>query len=56
MCEYDGWPGYKWSSSEDVSDNFPGVTCARLESPLPGSSWANVRDWTKVLKLIALLP
>jgi hypothetical protein len=50
-----GFPGYKWSSSEDVSNTFPGVQCERLEKPLPGSSWANLRDWYKVLRLIGEL-
>jgi hypothetical protein len=56
VCEYAGWPGYKWSSSSDDTDAFPGIVCSRLESPLPGSSLQDFSDWWKVAKLIVELP
>lgn len=56
MCEYTGFPGYKWGSPHDDTDVFPGVVCSPLEKPLPGSSLSALSDWWKVAKIIIELP
>jgi hypothetical protein len=55
VCEYTGFPGYKWGSNTDDTGLFGGVTCSPLERPLPGSSLQNLSDWWKVARLIAEL-
>lgn len=55
VCEFSGFPGYKWGSAHDDTDIFPGVSCAPLEKPLPGSSVKGFYNWWKIAQLIAEL-
>lgn len=56
VCEFDGWPGYKWSSGSDDTDRFPGITCSKLETPLPGSTIRQWSNWRAIVQLIEDLP
>jgi hypothetical protein len=49
-------PGIKWSSSTDETGRFPGLTCSRLETPLPGSSASSWATFWKLARLVEQLP
>lgn len=55
MCEYAGFPGYKWGSATDDTGKFPSLTCSKLETPLPGGSLREQANWYKLAQLIAEL-
>jgi hypothetical protein len=56
VCEYEGFPGYKWQSASDDTDVFPGVVCRRVDPPLPGGSLSSFRNWFQIVKLLLELP
>lgn len=56
MCEYVGFPAYKWGSNTDVTGLVPGLVCRALEEPLPGTSWRSWATWYKWARLIEELP
>lgn len=55
VCEYPGFPGYKWGSATDDTGLGGAVVCTPLEKPLPGSSNRGFYNWWQVARLIAEL-
>lgn len=54
VCEYAGFPGYKWGSSTDDTGALGGaVSCSKLETPLPGTPVRGFYNWWQVARLIA---
>lgn len=56
MCSYAAFPAVIWASSTDVSNEHFGLTCERLEKPLPGTSAARWYDFWKITRLIPEIP
>jgi hypothetical protein len=52
VCEFPGFPAVKWGASKDMTSAITGVTCSRLEMPLPGSTAKEGSFWFKVAQLI----
>jgi len=57
VCSFASTPGIIFASSSDQTGALPGLTCSKLETPLPGSTgptgWATF--W-KLVRLIESLP
>jgi hypothetical protein len=56
VCQYEQLPAYKWGSATDQTGRLPGLTCVRLEKPLPGGSLKGWLEWSKIAQLIESLP
>jgi hypothetical protein len=52
VCEFPGFPAVKWGASHDMTSSVTGVTCSRLDQPLPGSNFRAGSFWYKVAQLI----
>jgi hypothetical protein len=46
-------PGLLFPSSSDQTGLYPGLTCSRIETPLPGTS--GPRSWSTFWKLARLI-
>jgi hypothetical protein len=56
VCESVVLPGIKWTSTEDMTRDFPEpIQCVRLEKPL-GTSATTWATWWKLARLIEGLP
>lgn len=55
-CRYASLPGYTWTSSSDQTGALPGLTCERLDKPLPGGSLSQWLTGYKIIRLIEELP
>jgi hypothetical protein len=56
VCQWDAFPGIIWTASGDMTSDV-GITCRRLESPLPGSSVSSqLRIGRLLLKLLEFHP
>jgi hypothetical protein len=53
VCQWDAFPGIVWIASGDMTSGI-GITCRRLEKPLPGSGSSSLlrigRLLTKLLE------
>lgn len=52
VCQYETFPGVLFSTSSDQTGLVPGLTCERLQEPLPGSSLTQWFTFNKILRLI----
>lgn len=55
-CQLAGLPAIQWSSSKDLTGDYPGIDCRRLESPLPGGTLSQELGWYKIARLIEGFP
>lgn len=56
ICQYDQLPLYKWGSASDQTGALPGLTCVRLEKPLPGGTLRGWLEWAKIAQIIEGIP
>jgi hypothetical protein len=56
VCSFASAPGIIFGSSTDETGTLPGLTCSRLDSPLPGSSWTQFATFWKLVRLIEGIP
>lgn len=57
VCEYAGFPGYKWSSPSDDTGALGGaVSCSKVATPLPGGTTRQFYNWQQIARLILELP
>lgn len=56
VCQYAQFPGILFSTGSDQTGLLPGLTCKRLEAPLPGSGLSQWFTFNKILRLIESLP
>ena len=56
MCSFASTPGIVFPSSTDETGTLPGLTCVKLEEPLPGSSATTWATFWKILRLIEAWP
>jgi hypothetical protein len=56
VCQYDAAPLYKWFSSTDATDAWPGLTCVPVTRRPPGSSGAAWYNAWKIFRLIDAWP
>lgn len=55
MCQWDQFPGLVWPASSDQS-NALGVTCRRVDGPLPGLSSSSSARLFNILRHITSFP
>jgi hypothetical protein len=56
VCNFQQDPDLIFGSSSDVSDRIPGLSCRRLERPLPGAGPTAWYHWYKIVRIIEGLP
>jgi hypothetical protein len=56
VCNYQALPGLLFPSSTDQTNPSIGLTCQKLDKPLPGTSWTTWSTFWKIAKLIEGLP
>lgn len=56
MCWYEQFPAVKWFSSSDVSGEFLGLTCTRVDHPPPNTGPTHWADLWKLTRLIEAFP
>lgn len=53
VCNAATLPGIAWAAAEDQTDPHLGITCERLDTPLPGFN--NFTSWASFWKLLRLI-
>ena len=56
VCQYAQFPGVLFSTSSDQTGLLPGLSCQKLDKPLPGSSLSQWFTFNKLIRLIESLP
>jgi hypothetical protein len=56
VCSFAAAPEVVFGSSSDLSSAELGLSCRRIEKPLPGSGPTSWSHWYKIVRLIETLP
>jgi hypothetical protein len=56
VCNFVTLPSLIFASSSDQTGALPGLTCTRVDEPLPGTGLTNWLSWAKITRLIESLP
>lgn len=55
VCQFDQLPGTTWLSGRDLSNGL-GITCRKIEAPLPGLSYSSSVRFLRLLTRILEFP
>lgn len=55
MCEWEQLPGVVWMANSDMT-NAAGVSCRRIEKPLPGSGTSSLLRISRLLQRLLEFP
>jgi len=55
VCQWDQFPGVVWMASSDMT-SLIGITCRRLQKPLPGSGTSSLLRIANLLRKLGEFP